>query len=307
MSTSAPPTVSLPNPARPWWQPGVIPHGDLVLLVMRVFFAVLVYTMIKWETAPYTTQDHPNGIARIVDLTWLAKNPPGTVAKSVTIAGLALYAANILPALGLLPAIFYAITIGTLITSQSKNVNHTWQMVSMMLLAQFVIYAVFAIQWRDWLRPARAVHQIAVYATTVVIAASYTVCGLVKLVNSDFQWIQKVPLLSVQLLKSNWAEYYNTLQKPPAWLETATQWVVDYPNLARVFFGSGLLIELLGFVILINRRWAFWGGLVIILLHVSISQVMQLDFLNHILAAAIFLVLPNALAAFKSRGDPAAA
>lgn len=293
---------SLSNQARPWWQPGVIQHGDLALMVMRVLFALLVYSMIKWETAPYTTQEHPNGIASFIDLTWLAKNPPGVWAKAVTAAGLVLYAVNLLPALGLMPALFYAVTIGTLITSQSKNVNHSWQMVTMMLLAQTLIYAVMAVRNHDWLCPPRLVHQSAVYATTVVIAASYTVCGIVKVVNSDFQWIQKVPLLSVQLLKSNWANYYNTIEKPPAWLETATQWVVDYPNFARLFFGTGLLIELLGFVIMISRGWAFWGGAAIVLLHVSISQVMQLDFLNHIYAALIFLVLPNALAVIGRKG-----
>ena len=304
MSSNSP---SLSGATRPWWQPGIIEYGNLALLVMRALFALLVYSMIKWETAPYTTQEFPNGIANFMDLTWLAKNPPGAVLKLITAAGLALYALNVLPVVGLAPALFFAITIGTLITSQSKNVNHTWQMVTVMLLAQFVIYAFAAVRERAWLRAGRAVHQLAVYATTVVIAASYVVCGIVKLVNSDFQWIQKVPLLSVQLLKSNWANYYNTLEKPPAWLENATQWVVDYPNLARIFFGTGLLIELLGFVILINRRWAFWGGLAIILLHVSISQVMQLDFLNHIFAAAIFLVLPNFAAAWPKRQSPTTA
>lgn len=278
---------------RPWWQPGVFPHGGLTLLVMRLLFACLIFATIKWETAPYTTQEFPHGIARFVDLTWLASHPPGFGLKLLTACGLALYVVNVLPVLGLMPALFFAIAIGTLVTSQSKNVNHSWQMVTMMLLAQFIIYIAAAVRNGAWLRAKRTVHELAVYATTVVIAASYVVCGLVKLVNSDFQWIQKVPLLSVQLLKSNWANYYNTLEKPPAWLETATQWVVDYPNLARLFFGTGLLIELAGFVILINRRWAFWGGLAIILLHVSISQVMQLNFWNHIWAAAIFLVLPN--------------
>jgi hypothetical protein len=130
----------------------------------------------------------------------------------------------------------------------------------------------------------------------VVIAASYVVCGWVKLVNSDFRWIQKVPLLSLQLLKSNWANYYDTLQPPPQWLAQATQFVVDHPNLARLVFGGGLLIELLGFVVLINRRWAFWGGLVIIAFHLSISKVMQLNFDYHIAAVAIFLVnVPGAL------------
>ncbi len=287
---------------RPWWQPGVFEYSGIELFVMRALFAVLVFTMIKWETSPYTAQEYPKGIAHLVDLTWLGHHPPGMIAKGITIAGLTMYALGCLPLLGLAPALFYAVCIGTLITSQSKNVNHTWQLVTLMLLAQFIIYA-----WRfrksELLRPDLAVHRLAAHASTVVIAASYVVSGVVKLVNSDFLWIKKVPLLSLQLLKSNWAGYYDTLERPPEWLERATQLVVDYPNLARLFFGTGLLIELVAFVVLINRRWAFIGGLTIILLHLSISQVMRLDFEYHIAAAFIFLVNVPGFARMR-RGEP---
>ena len=295
---------SLPSPKRPWWQPGVIDYSSAELLVMRILFAVLVFFMIKWETAPYTEQKFPNGIARVFDLTWLGRHPPGLWAQGLTVAGLVSYALGRASVFGLAPALFFALTIGTLVTSQSKNVNHTWQLVTMMLLAQFIIYA-----WRrgraETLHPGPATHRLAAYASTVVIAASYVVCGVVKLVNSDFQWIQKVPLLSLQLLKSNWAGYYDTLQRPPEWLDRATQAVIDYPNIARVFFGTGLLIELGAFVVLINRRWAFVGGIVIILLHLSISQVMRLNFEYHIAAVVIFLVLPNLKHALR-RSSPSA-
>ena len=40
----------------------------------------------------------------------------------------------------------------------------------------------------------------------------------------------------------------------------------------------------------VSRRWAFFYGLLIIGLHLSISQLMQLDFWYHIWAALIFLV-----------------
>jgi len=282
----------IPEPHSHWWQPGVMRHSDLPLFVMRVLFAFLLFEMIKWETGPFTSQNHLNGIAQWFDLTWLSSHPPGVLEKSVVMAFLGIYSLGVLPALGLIPALAFAIMIGTLVTSQSRNVNHSWQMVTMIALAQFLVYAWHAVRKRAWWRPGREVHQVAIYASTVVIAASYVVCGVMKLKNSDLMWIARVPYLSVQLLKTNWANYYNTLEKPPQWLELATQWVVDYPNLARLFFGTGLLIELLAFVILINKRWALLGGLAIVALHLSISQVMRLDFTYHIAAAVIFLIVP---------------
>ncbi len=278
-----------PAPGRPWWQPSAFDYSRIELLVMRLLFAPLVFDMIKWKTGAFTTQKFPHGIAHFTNLTWLAKHPPDLFWKGLTIAGLIAYAAGFMPALSLLPALFFAITIGTLVTSQSLNVNHTWQLTTMILLAQFLVYA-----WPRrkglLLRPDAQVHRLAAYASTVVIAASYVVCGVVKLANSHFQWIQKVPNLSLQILKSNWAGYYDYLQQPPAWLARVTQAIVDYPNLARVFFGSGLLIELLGFTVLISRRFAFFGGLVIILMHLSISKVMDLHFEYHMAVVLIFLV-----------------
>ncbi|MDB6140156.1 MAG: hypothetical protein JWO94_3228, partial [Verrucomicrobiaceae bacterium] len=74
------------------------------------------------------------------------------------------------------------------------------------------------------------------------------------------------------------------------WLGKVTQNIVDHPNLARIVFGGGLFVELFAFAVLLNRRWAFVGGLVIIAMHCSISEVMDLHFEYHMAAALIFLV-----------------
>ena len=277
------------TPPRPWWQPGPFDYSAIEMLIMRLLFAMMIFHLIKWETAPYTTQKFPHGIAHFVDLTWLAAHPLGTFWQALTALGLVIYSIGFVPVAALLPALVIAILTGTLVTSQSQNVNHTWQLGTLILLAQFIVYA-----WpkprSELLRPTLTVHRLAIYASTVVFAASYVVCGLVKLVNSNFQWIQKAPLLAVQLLKSNWANYYSSLQPVPPWLDRTTQAIVDHPHLARLFFGGGLVIELTAFIILIDRRFAFWGGLAIIAMHLSISKIMNLDFEYHIAAAVIFLV-----------------
>ena len=279
---------------RPWWQPGPLNWSALEMLLMRAGFAALVFYTIKWETGAWTTQKFPNGIAHFLDLTWIGQSPPGLGLKALTLGGLVLYVAGWLPALGLLPALFFSIVIGTLGNSQGA-INHSTQMVTMMLLAQFLVYLIprgpgVEKPAAHWTRPGLTAQQQAIWWSTVVIAASYVVCGVVKLTNSNFMWLYDAPYLAVQLLKTNWSHYHDTLEMPPAWLQTVTQTLVDHPHLARLFFGAGLLIELLGFVVLINRRWALAGGLAIIAMHLSISQVMSLNFQTHIYAALIFLV-----------------
>lgn len=275
------------TPSRPWWQPGPFDYSKIEMLVMRAAFSVLLFCNIKWETGNYVEQRNPTGLAHFFDFTWLGKHPPGPFWQGLTIVGLVFYVLGWMPALGLLPGAAFALMIGTLITSTAMQ--HSWHLVTLVALAQFLIYA-WPKSSREYIRPSLAVHRLAVYAVTVVIAGAYVVCGIVKLVNSNFQWIQKAPYLSVQVMKSNWASYYDTLEPVKPWLTKATQAMVDYPNVARLFFGTGLLIELAAFVILINRKWAFYGGLAIIALHLSISKVMDLHFEYHMLVVLVFLV-----------------
>jgi len=294
-------------PAPRWWRPAVFQWNPFELLVMRAGFAWLAFTNVKWATAPYTEQKFPNGLARFFDLTWLGHHPPSQMTQYVIMAFLGLYVLGLVPALGLLPLAFFATLIGTLINSQGA-INHSWQMVTMMLLAQLIVYAwprkadgswQFSPVWK----PDLTRHRQAANAAMVVIAASYVVCGVVKIVNSGGLWLHKAPYLAVQLFKTHYNHFYDTLNMPPEWLQDITEFLVENPNIARIVFGSGLLIELLGFVILISRRWSFIGGLAIIALHLSISRLMNLNFEAHMFAVLIYCVnLPGIVKTW--RGAP---
>ena len=274
-----------------WWQPVRFEWSALEMLVMRLGFAALAFWNIKWETRPFTTQKFPNGLAHFFDFTWLAQNPPGDLVQGAVIAFLVLYVIGILPALGLLPLAFFSVSIGTLLNSQGA-INHSWQLVTMMGLAQLMVYV-----WPRkgagvslWIKPDLERHRQAVWAALIVIAASYVVCGVVKIVNSDGMWLHRAPWLAVQLYKTHYSAFYDTLSMPPEWLQKVTEILVQNPNVARLVFGAGLFIELAGFVILINRRWALIGGLAIIALHLSISKIMSLNFEAHMLAVLIYAV-----------------
>jgi hypothetical protein len=86
----------------------------------------------------------------------------------------------------------------------------------------------------------------------------------------------------------------------PQVLATTVNLMNEHPTLARIFFGAGLLTELFAFLALLGRRWAFFYGLAIVVMHLSISHLMQLDFWYHIWAAVIFLLnLPGIARTFR--------
>lgn len=271
--------------------------GSSEMFFMRLGFAVLLFFTIKWEAGNLGTvkPEDAVGLAKFVDLTFFARIEHMLVWQIVTIAGLAAYVIGRLPAAGLLPAVVFAIGIGTLNASQGAA-NHSTQLCSMILLGQFLVYALPWVAGKglsapSWMAPGADIHRRAIYVTLVIFAAGYVVCGWVKLQNSDWMWFQKVvPGLALELQKTNWSAYYDTLQPVPQVLQTTVSLMNEHPTVARLFFGGGLLIELFAFVMLMGRRWAFFTGVAIIMLHLSISHLMQLNFWYHIFAAAIFLV-----------------
>lgn len=271
--------------------------GTAELFFMRLGFAILLFFTIKWEAGNLGTvkPEDAVGLAKFLDLTFFARIKHMLVWQVLTGIGLGAYVIGRLPVAGLLPALIFAIGIGTLNASQGAN-NHSTQLCSMILIGQFLVYGLpFAGGRRPgaeaWLAPDLAIHRRAIYVTMVIFAAGYVVCGWVKLQNSDWLWFHKVvPGLAMELMKTNWSAYYDTLEPVPQVLTTTVTLMNEHPAVARLFFGGGLVIELLAFVMLMGRRWAFFTGLAIIALHLSISHLMQLNFWYHIWAAVIFLV-----------------
>ena len=133
-------SAETPSPQpRPWWQPGPFDYSSFELVVMRAAFALLAFTNIKWDTQTYTTQRNPTGLAHWFDLTWLASHPPGLLWKAVAIIGLVFYVLGRAPGIALIPICTSAVLIGTLVTS--KVMHHSWHLITLLGLAQWVIYA----------------------------------------------------------------------------------------------------------------------------------------------------------------------
>jgi hypothetical protein len=278
---------------------------------MRAGFAVLIFFTIKWETGSLSSvkPEDAVGLAKFLDLSWFAHLESIMLWQTLTVIGLVAYAAGALPAIGLLPALIFGIGIGTLNASQGAHL-HSTQLCSMILLGQFLVYALpwtTAEGWRSsaWAIPGLPVHRRAAYVSMVIFCAAYVVSAWAKLHNSDWQWFHKVvPGLALELQKTNWSAYYDTLEPVPQTLTTMVNLMNEHPTVARTFFGAGLLIELLAFLALLGRRWAFFYGLAIIAMHLSISRLMQLDFWYHIWAALIFLVnLPGLARTFSGASD----
>jgi hypothetical protein len=283
----------------PWFRPRLIPHARWEMLLMRLILAWFIWASVAEVNLNLTEQPKPNGLAAWgLDFTFWANDG----LRLGLLAGLgiaaALYASGwlMLPALAYI--LFAMITAGTLANSQG-SIGHSTQLLCMCLLAEFLVLLWLRLRPIEpqrpssgWLSPVPVPHeQWAVHAMKYVIAAGYVSTGLCKVLATKGLWIWQTPLLVVQLKKGNLAEYYDSLKPGDTFFtETIPQLILAHPMLARVVFGTALILELAALLALLGRGWSLGVGLALIAMHLSISVVMSLDFEYHLVVLFALLV-----------------
>lgn len=268
----------------------VVAHAGWEIFVMRALFAWLCLIMLP-AAVPYLSQPVPNGLAHWLDLTFLAD--PATYAglRGAMAVSLAGYVLGVLPAVTLgFPAVLLTL-VGTLENSQGA-IGHHLQVTCLVALAQTVVYAMARGEGGGpWWRPDLSIHRRAVHWAKLVIVAAYMTSACVKLIASGGLWIVQLPDISLQLLKTHANVYYDTLVPQQGWLaERLPEWIWRHPNLTRLAFGPGLLLELGAFVALAGRRPALLIGAGLLVMHVLARVVMKLAFSAHEWLLVIYLV-----------------
>lgn len=283
--------------------------------IMRAGLAWLVWLGTP-AGLPLASQPAPTGIAKFVDLTWLADPAtPGWLAPSL-LAAAVLYALGILPLLSASFLLAMHTSVATLANSQGGGggSHHTTNILGLVLIGHILglLYADFRAlrrggfrelvnarldRWR-WVahvarhgaaafrRAANRVESAAQELRSTVIftmlqatAVLYVVSGISKLWRSKGRWLAEVTNIPLQMEKNRLNEYHDTLVMPPETVaDRAAAWIAQHPLLAAGFFGGGLFLELFAFLGLWNRRLCALFGAGLILMHVIISDLLNLGF-----------------------------
>ena len=175
-------------------------------------------------------------------------------------------------------------------------------------MAQWIWFSWRAFAVREWLRPGHRTHVLNVFYSQQVIVATYLTTAIWKLWKTKLGWIREAKYFPVQLVKTRDAHYYNKLEhaapdatglagKLDAWFAAMTPhletFLFAHPNLCRLVIGSGLFIELFAFLSLIGRRSRLLYGGLLILFHLLVGRVMNLNFeYNMFLLLILFVNLP---------------
>lgn len=265
--------------------------------LMRAGFCVLLY-MARLRVSPLTGQPSPNGLAHWIDFTFLSDPSIAGPLSWLYLACLPLYLLRLGDVLTLPTLASLTIAVGTLGNSQGA-INHGTQIMALVLLAQTAAMWTAAwrrsscqecgkLAWAAWKR------RLLIGWTMQAVVATYLVTAVTKLAESSGRWVHDVPYIVLQFAKNHDMAYYNSLREPAA---EKSQFLIDFllaqPNAGRLIFGSGLALEALAVLALINRWWALGIGLALFTMHETISEVMHLGFVfNKGLLLVFFVNVP---------------
>ncbi len=280
---------------RPVWRP--LPAPGPEGFIARLCFASLALAMMWGLAFQFDSQDVPTGLARLADLTFLAKPD---VMPWVT----RLFALLCVPyvfgwGLGVVLPLMTLIHCAVFAFHNSQGYkSHGNQIISLILLAQTCVVIFFVahrwIKGRPFpIRAGRTRDSYLIYYSQVVIAGVYMTSVVSKLDASDFRWIQNLPNMSVQLVKTHRQEFYSNPARSEVARDApvpAARWMIENPHRTRLILGAGLLLEALCFLVLANRGWALLIGLSITAMHFVIAWLMRLNFDFNVYASLIFLI-----------------
>lgn len=271
--------------------------------VMRVglgFVVIKSFSGIEFFR-PSGELSHPVGIARVLDLRWVASRTTARWFQYVAYAAALSYAADLL--------VPYALLVLTLITvveltfqSSNGSVNHGHHLLAIVLTAQTASVAIWnaAAQWHWHLGGILGQSQQATTAwwTVQTIVAVYFTSGLVKLINTRGRWIAR----SWGLLLSSYARVdTDRMMGEHSWGQsgesaTFVSWLFARPTVTQCLFGAGLLLELTAPIGLFGELVLLVVGLALIALHKGNELLLGLSFPEFQLLVLVYLVnLPQIL------------
>jgi hypothetical protein len=277
-----------------------IDYATYEVFLMRVFFAFVVAGAIP-NKLPFVGQKEPVGLARFCDLTFLGDPAVLEPVRIVFWICLGLYAVGFASAFALPVAALLFNAVGALIGSQGAHKHHL-QIVGLVLVVLAVYHVYLAVRYRRLFLPTLENHRFAIFHAQQTVVATYLVTGLYKALHSGIGWVVDAKYFPLQLAKTRGMDYYNRLEEAGGEAGSGAQellanlspaierFFIDYPNWARFFLGSGLLLELGAFLLMAGRWWGVGYGCLIILFHLTVSRVMHLTFEYNILLVAVFFI-----------------
>jgi hypothetical protein len=262
-----------------------------------LFSLFLLYTLRL--SIDYTQEPHPVGLLKLLHaindketwLTWLADPSTWNIYRAIFALLLVVYVAGVaLPVVLPVLAMMHVLPF-TLYNSQGFT-HHGYQIVSCTLIIQAI--AVLYYNYRDkatFMPPDEKLRSWMFVQAQVILTGMYFISVFTKMDNSGGMWLWNSNNVALDMLKTARQSYLNNFDPAFAGNPPEAIWMLEHPWLSRLFFGSGLFLELFCIFAIGNRALGFLIGISLLAMHRSIDWLMGgVAFINNEFLAFIFLV-----------------
>ena len=246
---------------------------------MLITLPVLLYILYSRDfTQPY----HPN-LCSIIDCSFLAINSIKLAITVLLILCFILYIFEI----KMLITIFTLSIISILIFSYEEAIGFKGEngLVSLSFFTQFFAYLFFHLKLNKNLFFNR------VQFPMQVVAAGYVLSGISKLYNSGIDWFtsdaQNFSVILLRQMHSNYATTGNIENYYKGW--QMADWVINNIFFIKILLALSLMLELFTFIVLKNKKIAFYYALMLICMHIGIYITMNIILPTIIAPMVIFL------------------
>lgn len=258
-------------------------------VVMRVLFAWLV-----WQATPgaliVNGIPSPNGMTRLFDLRFLLYPDVFAIARMALGVALTLYVLRLLVWLAL-PVAFFVQASASAITNSQGAIQHTVQIVSLVLLAQTAAH--FYGLWRRHSEKEERdlLEDRAIWWSQQTLVAVYLVAGITKLFVSKGLWIFQARWIGVSIAKSAYQSFYDVLNQTDLQQRLAVaEFAAAHGWVVALIAAVGLLLELGSPLMLWNRANAAVLGALLICFHLGLHYSMRLTFIYNQWLLLIFMI-----------------
>jgi hypothetical protein len=229
----------------------------------------------------HTGQPVPVGLAHWFDLTWLHDADTFALYRKIFAAALVIYAAGVaLPVTVALITIMHILP-WTLHNSQGFTF-HSHQIMSLTLMAQTAtVWWLAGRKTAGWLQPSSKTNQWLLFNSQFAIATAYFVSVCSKMIRSDWQWFQNSHYVALDFVKTMRQNYYSSLDPQYAVDPPLVAFFMEHALLAACIFSFGVVLETVLVLVIGQRFWGLVIGVMLVLMHRGIAQMMNLFFPTH--------------------------
>ncbi|OWY20987.1 hypothetical protein C7N43_00680 [Sphingobacteriales bacterium UPWRP_1] len=249
----------------------------------KLGFAVLIFSLAYVVVFNYVVVPLPESICLFVDCTLLLKYPHWVL---LVITGLLILYLNEKWMIATLSAL--SILVFLLCVIPDSNGHLLWLEVLFTIpVVQLLAYLLYSGNTQE-LAKSRVQFSVA------AIAAIYVLSGTTKLQDSHFTWVTQTQNLPIHVLKASFNMAHSQLKgftlSNTEWAQTVANWMLAHPKLLMVLTAFALGIELFAFLAVINKRFAWGYGFLLILLHAGVRMAMSIVLPFIVLAMLVYYV-----------------